>query len=106
MEGSAMAHSHVYAGVGGYYASKDQGGKAGVFRRAADAADWHHVLGELETFTVFVHPQDPSLVFAGTADGVFRSTDRGATFRRANFPDSGVQIWSFLPDPSDPKRML
>ena len=61
---------------------------------------------ELEAYTVFVHPRDPNLVFAGTADGVYRSTDRGASFRRANFPDKGVQIWSFLIDPADPKRML
>ena len=45
-------------------------------------------------------------MFAGTADGVYRSTDRGASFKRSNFPDKGVQIWSFLSDPSDPKRML
>jgi photosystem II stability/assembly factor-like uncharacterized protein len=45
-------------------------------------------------------------VFAGTNDGVYRSTDRGATFKRSNFPDKSVQIWSFLADPADPKRML
>ena len=101
-----MTQSHVFAGVGGYYASKDQGGKAGIFRRPADGADWEHVLGDLEAFTVFVHPRDPNLVFAGTNDGVYRSTDRGATFKRTNFPDKGVQIWSFLADPADPKRML
>ena len=71
-----MAPSYVFAGVGGYYASK-QGGLAGVFRCAADGSDWKHALSEVETFTVFVHPHDPNLVFAGTADGVYRSTDRG-----------------------------
>ena len=101
-----MAQSIVYAGVGGYYGSPDKGGKAGVFRRPADGAAWEHVLAEPETFTVFVHPRDPNLVFAGTADGVWRSTDRGATFRRADFPDRGVQVWSFLADPADPKRLL
>src|SRR6516165_9029495 len=85
-EDSAMVPSFVCAGVGGYYASK-QSGLAGVFRRA-----------EIEAFTVFVHPRDPNLVFAGTADGVYRSTDRGQNFRRADFPDRGVQVWSFLQD--------
>src|ERR1700730_11314773 len=96
-EDCAVISSHVFAGVGGYYASK-QGGLAGVFRCAADGADWTHVLSEAEAFTVFVHPRDPDLVFAGTADGVYRRTDRGLTFRRADFPDRGVQIWSFMPD--------
>ena len=101
-----MAPTHVFAAVGGYYGAADKTGKAGVFRRAADNGAWDYVLRDLETFTVFVNPRDPSLVFAGTADGVYRSSDRGASFRRADFPDRGVQIWSFMIDPTDPKRML
>jgi hypothetical protein len=104
-EDSAVVPSCVFAGIGGYYASK-QSGLAGVFRRAADGSDWKHALSEIEAFTVFVHPRDPNLVFAGTADGVYRSTDRGQNFRRADFPDRGVQVWPFLQDDADPKWML
>ena len=100
-----MARSCVLAGVGGYYASK-QGGLAGVFRRSLEGSEWKHVLSEIEAFTVFVNPRDPDLVFAGTADGVYRSVDGGQSFRRAGFPDRGVQVWSFLQDDADPKRML
>jgi photosystem II stability/assembly factor-like uncharacterized protein len=99
-----MTQSYVFAGVGGYYGGSE--GKAGVFRRDAEGKAWEHALTEPETYTVFVHPSDPNLVLAGTADGVYRSTDRGKTFKRANFPDGKVQVWSFLPDPSDPKRLL
>ncbi len=94
-----MAQSYVYAGVGGYYGG-NEGNLAGVFRRDAEGSEWTHVLTEPEAYTVFVHPRDPNLILAGTKNGIYRSTDRGATFRRANFPDSGVQIWSFLPDPA------
>ncbi len=100
-----MTQSYVFAGVGGYYGGQE-GHLKGVFRRSAEGTDWSHVLTETEAYTVFVHPRDPSLVFAGTKDGVYRSTDHGATFRRANFPGSGTQVWSFLADPSDNKRML
>ena len=100
-----MAPSHVFAGVGGYYGGT-QGNLKGVFRRPADGADWQHALSEFEAYTVFVHPRDPSLVFAGTTDGVYRSSDYGRTFRRADFPDRGVQIWSFVADAGDSKRML
>jgi len=100
-----MAQSHVFAGVGGYYGG-NQGNLAGVFRRDVGGNDWKHVLTEPEAYTVFVHPQDPSLVLAGTKDGIYRSTDGGATFERANSPDSGIQIWSFLADPANPKRIL
>ena len=91
-EDIAVVPSYVFAGVGGYYASK-QGGLAGVFRCAADGSAWKHALSDIETFTVFVHPRDPNLVFAGTADGIYRSADRGQNFRRADFPDSDVQVW-------------
>ena len=101
-----MAQSHVFAAVGGYYGAADKTGMAGVFRHQVGDDGWSYVLKDLETFTVFVHPRDPNLVFAGTADGVYRSTDAGATFKRANFPDKGVQIWSFMADATDPKRML
>ena len=101
-----MAQSHVFAAVGGYYGAADKTGKAGVFRHRVGEADWSYVLKDLETFTVFVNPRDTSMVFAGTTDGVYRSTDAGATFKRTNFPDKGVQIWSFMIDPANPKRML
>jgi hypothetical protein len=104
-EECAVAPSCVFAGVGGYYAS-EQRGLVGVFRCAADGTDWKHTLSEVEAFTVFVHPRDSNLVFAGTADGVYRSTDRGQNFRRADFPDRGVQVWSFLHDEIDHKSML
>jgi photosystem II stability/assembly factor-like uncharacterized protein len=100
-----MAGSHIYAGVAGYFGRPSQGGLTGVFRRAAQGGDWQHVLKEPEAFTVCVSPSDPSVVFAGTANGVWRSTDGGAHFQRTNFPDEGMQIWSIMTDPGDPKLM-
>ena len=100
-----MARSHVYAAVAGYFGRPNEPGLTGVFRRAADDSDWRHVLEDLETFTVCVHPRDANIVFAGTADGVWRSTDAGATFQRTDFPDR-VQIWSVTPAPSDPRLMF
>src|SRR5689334_23252757 len=82
--GNAVPQSHVFAGVGGYYGGSE-GKLAGVFRRDAEGEEWHHVLSEAETYSMLVHPRDPDLVLAGTADGVYRSTDRGATFKRADF---------------------
>ncbi len=98
--------SNIYAAVAGYFGKPDHTGKVGVFRHAADGGDWTHVLGSLQAFTVFVHPGDPETVFAGTNDGVWRSTDRGATFRRTDFPDAKKEVWSFMVDNRDPKRML
>ncbi|HEX2940740.1 MAG TPA: hypothetical protein VHO91_06805 [Rhodopila sp.] len=95
--------STVYAGVAGYVGRADQKGLVGVFTRAAGTGEWAHVLTEHEAFAVHVHPADPNVVFAGTSDGVYRSTDRGRTFQRTNFPDKGIQIWSFLVDSGNPR---
>jgi photosystem II stability/assembly factor-like uncharacterized protein len=98
--------SNIYAGVAGYFGKPDHTGKVGVFRRSADGGDWTHVLGNVQAFTVFVHPDDPEIVLAGTNDGVWRSTDRGATFTRTDFPGEQKEVWCFMADSRDPKRML
>src|SRR5437868_2897409 len=102
---SIMAQSQVYAAVAGSFARRNEDGLVGVFRRTAGNGAWEHVL-ELEAFAVGVHPRDANVVLAGTGDGVWRSTDRGATFERTDFPDRGVQIWSITPDPADPRLMF
>lgn len=96
--------ANVYASVAGTVGrSAKDAGAVGVFRRPAETGAWEHVLGDSDSNVVYVHPTDPNIVFAGTHDGVYRSTDRGRTFRRANFPDKGMEIWSFLVDAGDPK---
>jgi len=97
--------SNIYAGVAGYFGKPDHTGKAGVFQRAAKGGEWKHVLDGVEAYTVFVKPDDPDVVFAGTNDGIWRSTDHGQTFKRAAFPDK-TQVWSFMVDSRDPKKML
>ncbi|MDP6343265.1 MAG: hypothetical protein QF578_04210 [Alphaproteobacteria bacterium] len=100
-----MSDSNIYAGVAGFVGRPNDVGAHGVFRRRAEGGAWEQVLAEHEAYAVFVHPDDPGLVFAGTADGVWRSVDRGASFRRADFPDAGRQVWSFLVSEGDPDRM-
>ena len=69
---------NVYASVAGTVgrSDKDQGA-VGVFRRDAESGTWEHVIRDTASNVVFVHPTDPNIVFAGTHDGVYRSTDRG-----------------------------
>ena len=83
------ASTNLYAALAGYVGRPDQTGRIGVFRRDAGAGEWQHVLPDLEAFTVIVHPRQPELVLAGTADGVWRSEDRGATFARSAMPGRG-----------------
>lgn len=98
-----MAKSNLYAGVAGYVGRSDQKGVVGVFARQAGAEKWDHVVKDVECWAVQVHPTDPNVVLAGCGDGVYRSTDRGKSFTRTNFPDRNIQVWSFLVDQHDPK---
>ena len=98
------SQANVYASVAGTVGRSDKDiGAVGVFRRPAETGVWEHVISGTDSNVVYVHPTDPNVVFAGTHDGVYRSTDRGKTFKRANFPDKGMQIWSFLVDAGNPK---
>jgi photosystem II stability/assembly factor-like uncharacterized protein len=94
--------TNLFAAVAGYVGRPDQTGRVGVFRRADGKTSWDYVLPNLESYTVTVHPQDSAVVLAGTSDGVWRSSDAGASFARAKFPDAGKQIWSFLVDAGNP----
>jgi photosystem II stability/assembly factor-like uncharacterized protein len=105
MGGKSMASpANVYASVAGTVGRSDKDpGKVGVFRRPAESGEWEHVISDFSSNVVHVHPTDPNIVLAGTHDGVYRSTDRGKTFKRANFPDKSMEIWSFLVDAGNPK---
>lgn len=98
--------SYLFAGVAGYVGRPDEVGNVGVFRRPLPHGDWQHVLPDLETFAVLVHPNADGVVLAGTERGVYLSSDHGATFTRADFPDKDHQIWSFLVDHRDPNRIF
>lgn len=95
--------SNLYASVAGYVGRAGQQGTVGVFSRMAGSDTWNHVVKDCESWAVQVHPTDPNVVFAGTSDGVYRSTDAGKTFQRTDFPKDGIQIWSFLVDHANPK---
>ena len=99
------AQTYVFASVAGYVGRPDQVGKIGVFRRPAEGGEWTHVLKEPETHVVMVHPANSDIVLAGTVNGIQISTDHGASFKPADFPDT-IQIWSFLVDSRKPRRIM
>ena len=103
--------SNIYVGVAGYFGKPDQTGKVGVFRRSTAGGDWQHVLGSVEAYTVFVHPSDAGTVFAGTSDGVWRSTDAGATLSvlhqvRRVVPKRVAHLLEFESAVNDPSALI
>ncbi|MEM8974203.1 MAG: hypothetical protein AAGD43_19255 [Pseudomonadota bacterium] len=97
---------YLFAGVAGYVGRPDEIGSVGVFRRPLPEGEWQNVLPNLETFTILVHPQTEGVVLAGTENGVWRSSDHGTSFTRADFPDNDHQVWSFLVDHRDANRIF
>jgi len=95
------ASNHIYAGAA---ATKD-GGQGGVFRCADGSSEWQRVFDKADVHAVTVHPQNPDVVFIGTKDGPYRTTDRGAHWERLGFPDRDMQVWSILVDRRDPQTV-
>lgn len=101
-----MADSFVYAGAGIWRG----GSLAGAFRRRVGNGGFEKLGNGLpdpaSVHTVAVHPEHPERVYLGTQDGPYLSEDRGAHWRRPDFPDCGVQIWSILVDPQQPETIF
>lgn len=56
--------------------------------------------------SVSVHPDDPSVVFAGTVDGVYRSTDGGLTWLRSNTGIGNRTARTIIINPQRPEQMF
>ena len=98
------APSFVYAGVAWIRESSE----GGVFRRPTDGGDWRKMTDGLpddtDVHAITVHPTQPGTVYLGTKQGPFVSTDHGEHWRRMNFPFPGVQAWSILVLPRNPRH--
>jgi len=96
---------YVYAGA----VTSMEGGKPGVFRQAIEGERWEALMdglpGEAQVHAITVHPDDPNIVFVATTKGAYRSTDRGAQWRRLSLPDDNTDIWSITIHPKDRKTI-
>ncbi len=98
---NASGLSHVYVG-----SARISGKVGGVFRRAVGDDRWEPLTKGLPDETnvqaITVHPTNPEIVYLGTQDGPYRSTDRGARWERLDFPKDR-QVWSILVQPNNPR---
>ena len=53
-----------------------------------------------------VHPNEPHTVLAGTDSGLYHSADNGASWKRMNDPDHGINIWSLAVSSSSPATIF
>ena len=103
------ANSQIFAGAGAGASREGAPLRGGLFRYTSDANGWEPLSAGLpenpEVHVILVHPHNPDVIFAGTQDGPYRSTDGGDHWQRLGFPDRGVMIWSLTIHPTRPNIM-
>ena len=96
--------SHVYVGLAGETAP-GRPVNSGLYRMAAGDHRWELVtrgLPEAPTIrAIATHPEHAEIVFVGTQDGPYRSTDHGEHWERLDIADHGLPVWSLVFDPRD-----
>ena len=100
--------SYVYVGLAGETAP-GRVVKSGLYRMAVGDDKWELITRGLPEApairAIATHPDHPELVYVGTQNGPYRSTDQGEHWEKLNVPDHGLPVWSLLFDPRDPKVM-
>jgi photosystem II stability/assembly factor-like uncharacterized protein len=108
-----MAHaskpSYVYAGAAHWTSAGDTKNPGGLFRMTIGNGGWQELKNGLPAGTeirvIAVHPQDAQIIYAGTNQGPYRSTDGGDHWERLGFPDPGMVVWSMVFHPTHPQTM-
>jgi photosystem II stability/assembly factor-like uncharacterized protein len=83
--------------------------KGGIFRSRPDGSFElldNGILTDTGVQAITVHPDDASLIFAGTRNGLYRSRDGGDSWTLLNVPLEKRQIWSVLVHPTQPKTLV
>ena len=97
--------TRIFAGAG--HAGVQSCG--GLFRRNAGEGEWQALTAGLpanvEVRAIAVHPNDTEVIYAGTNDGPYRSTDGGNRWERLGFPERGAAVWSLAIHPTRPNVM-
>ena len=96
---STNSEARVYAGAENY----------GLYRLSPGSNQWESLTNGLpervEVQGIALHPDNPALVYAGTNDGPYRSSDRGDHWERLDYPRGAPGVWTFLFRPGDPQVM-
>jgi BNR-Asp box repeat protein len=88
------------------------GAEDALYRSADGGAHFRPVLDSVFVSAIAAAPSDPSIVYAGVSSDyntldarIWRSADRGVTWRRAGGELSGLRILKLIVDAGDPRRI-
>jgi photosystem II stability/assembly factor-like uncharacterized protein len=96
--------TNLYVGV----SNRTGGDVSGLYRRAADSDQWTlcGLPPRTHVHAVTVHPDDPAVIHAAASSGLYRSRDRGETWRLLIASEGREQFWSVLIHPTNPATVL
>ena len=101
--------SYVYAGLAGETAP-NRVIKSGLYRMADGEGAWESLTRGLPEApairAIAIHPQQPEIVYVGTQEGPYRSTDHGDHWEKVAISDHGTPVWSLLFHPRDANVMF
>ena len=96
-------HKPTY--TSGWGARGDNIAEGGLYRMAL-GGEWQPAEKGLppqpQVRALLVHPDNPSVLYAGAQQGVYRSGDRGEHWEALESPRDGQDVWSLAFHPSDP----
>jgi photosystem II stability/assembly factor-like uncharacterized protein len=96
---------YVYAGAGRWTSASDDEQPGGLMRTEVGSGEWHMLSQGLppkaEVRSILIHPDNPEIIFAGTHDGPYRSTNQGESWEKLDFPDPGMVVWCMIFHPED-----
>lgn len=105
---SGNRKSYAYVGLAGETAP-GRTVKSGLYRMADGDDRWELATDGLPDApairAIAVHPLKPEIVYAGTQEGPYRSTDHGDHWEKVNVTDKGLPVWSILFDSRDSNVM-
>ena len=100
--------TRLFAGSARWTAEDGTQRPGGLFRREAGNGGWQRLGGglpaDVEIRAIAIHPDDHDVVYAGTQEGPYLSTDGGDHWKALPFPDRRA-VWSFLFRPGNPSVM-
>jgi photosystem II stability/assembly factor-like uncharacterized protein len=98
--------AYVYVGLAGETAP-NRPVKSGLYRMGVGDDRWELVtrgLPDAPTIrAIATHPEHAEIVYVGTQNGPYRSTDHGQRWERLDIADHGLPVWSLVFDPRDSK---
>ena len=99
--------TRIFAAAGHWTTKTGERFQGGLFRTSRGDGQWRSLTAGLpenvEARALAVHPREPDVIYAGTQDGPYRSTDGGEHWERLDFPERGAVVWSLAFHPTRPK---